>query len=1509
MMIGTRKIRLLAILATVSALTFITPGTAHSFQPILLPGQVNIDVEIMPPHHDAQPVYHVRRALRPPTLDGKLDEWQDVQAMVVDRKQHHRGGIWRGPQDISGAMKMMWDENGLYFALTVTDDVTNPDPSPHSVWRNDSTQYVFDTLLNGPSGHFGRRDWSFVVSNTRHGPVMGYYRQLPDIDFSGEEMWLPDKTICFTETENGYLYEWHLPWQRIAPISPWILGRCGFSYTLNDNDGGHGFDNEGHGFKGSLAWTEGVVFGQNSGGLGQIIFDGAVGTRDAVFEIPPDAGNRQPDTFSQWSIKGAPDMHQTAGFVLHTTKERNVTGFIKVFIAGMDQPYATGRIDKTLQPGDTAAFTWKLLSLPSGLYEIEFQNSLADPADWTPQRWPYRQFESPLEPAAHPLWIDGYRVRYLLRVIGDLRQENPKTVIARIPTGGWLKDDVSDLVVTTTAGKSIPLFVLSHDRSGDTIIQFRRQGEDSWYWLYAVNPDAPARNLDWHTRLGHMKEDAQAAARAQMKPLMVSGKRAAELRNITRAIERQRSTIASANEELASWQTLLPQRTAAAESAAEKLPPVQLLAEQAAQAHASFQASANQATAQARAASREATATRSAAQKADTAYREIRKTGQRTERARAAKQRAALLAKQKQVIADAASKRAQDARLAAAPTATSKAKVDQQLAELSARSAATEAAAGQARQRIADATKLRTNAEKSIVELTPKLAPAQEAAKQAKAIADPLVADAAGKAQAYEALARDVDPDLLQEGLIVEFRNWRGDQLDSWPSVLASLQSSKNLLGSAIVGQLVQNVNPFRRSDPRNFAASYRGYLKIDRPGIYSFFVNGDDTTFLFINGYKVYSRTGSNLPIGGRVGVYSIGTDIQLETGAHPFEIHHIVGNTPTATGKCAFYWLPPGSRNWSFTTPAAFATSLQAVPVSVQAHDGRQLAVFEFAMDDTLTADGVTLYLARFVAQGSVKEPDELTWKFSDGSTANGRNIWRVYFAPGDREISLKSHPELPPFRRRISVWTPPIPTNAHSLERAVFILSSMDLTKLSRSNLNEIYHFLRICEQPTRWSLMEKLCRLLLDRDDLDVRYRAMLHTSLMRAMSHQGRAAEALGGLEHALSHAQQVKSLTALVLLSAANVNRDALRNFREADRLYARVLHENARLRHPIVRRAAVAWGDMFLQADDMVHAGEAYRLAIALGNISGDGRPQGNPIKRGAMLRVAEQQLKQGNNRQTRRLLQRIETEFPDQKLEGLYRFLRGEAERHAGRYQQAVGHYEILLQLRQWSGYRANAIFGLADSYYRMGDYDRALKWLEDLQQSFPDFFGRQNLGAYQSNVAIRDQHLQSGQGASLALFTRLDIDLDNHTVAPYGAGVLPTLGFGGNHAVFLHEFSSENARFAPIPLKNLPPQGALRVELWYRDRAVSAGSVPSRRFEIEVQSATGKVIGHAILAPQRTFGRWHKAAFNLPMPKTDTGSIIVRARNTVGLLEVAALTVLHVSDRQNDALRNFLEGADPQ
>src|SRR3979411_3301678 len=92
---------------------------------------------------------------------------------------------------------------------------------------------------------------------------------------------------------------------------------------------------------------------------------------------------------------------------------------------------------------------------------------------------------------------------------------------------------------------------------------------------------------------------------------------------------------------------------------------------------------------------------------------------------------------------------------------------------------------------------------------------------------------------------------------------------------------------------------------------------------------------------------------------------------------------------------------------------------------------------------------------------------------------------------------------------------------------------------------------------------------------------------------------------------------------------------------------------------APIHWGDLYTEAGDMVQAEERYRLAKSLGGERFGATGQREAIQRGAQLRIAEQKLRGGDVRGTRLLLERMELDFPGQKLEGMYRFLRAETDR----------------------------------------------------------------------------------------------------------------------------------------------------------------------------------------------------------------------------------------------------------
>jgi tetratricopeptide (TPR) repeat protein len=1161
-------------------------------------------------------------------------------------------------------------------------------------------------------------------------------------------------------------------------------------------------------------------------------------------------------------------------------------------------------------------------------------------------------YANPANPSNAPVWIPGFRLRYALRVVGDLLTETGRTVMARIPTGGWLKPDASDILVQTATGKLIPVAVLSHDFRGSTIIQFKRNGTDRWYWAYLLNPVSPPRvEPSLAQAIAAAEAAAKAAAQAKMAAQKAAADRAEELRSATDKIAASQTTIANASNEIAQWDKLLPERTAAVDAALARLNAASQTVEKARSAYtaakaaadeknaalkkpveeaAAAQKAAEQAAAAWKAAADAATAARTAADKAGAAEKNAAeqqaaaaaKAARETEAAKKSAEQAAIAKAQAAKVADDA---AMPVRLAASKAEAAKDEAEQQFANANAAVKAAVAAVEQGVKARADALALKAASEQTVATVSATVPALTEAVNAARAAAGQAVEAARVKTDAHWKLVADADPSILQEGLTVEIRDWAGDELTDWPVVLAGLRKSETVLGNAIVGEVLQRNNPARPSNPRNFAASYRGFLSIAKPGVYRFFVNGDDAAFIFINGFKVYSRRGSNLPVRGNIKVFSVGADIELEAGVHPFEIHSVIGNTPTAIGSADFLWLTPDSKAWELVPRDRLTRAVLAVPAAMQEASGGQAAAFNYGIDDSLVSEGINLYLMRFEACGAIKQPGGLTWDFGDGTTGSGRSVTHVYFREGDYEVALTSQSGLPAFRRRVHVWTAPAPTSPASLAQAVEALGAMDLNRLDPPRLNAMFQFLLICGQPNRWPLMERLCRNLLARGGLDLQYRIALYTSLMEAVAQQGRGAEALALTNTALAQIPRLKTLQAAVTLKAAEIQRNHLKDFKAAAALYEQILAQSRRLNHPIIRAAAVALGDMYADLGDQAHAAEAYRLAgILAAGVAGE--KQTDAATRGALLRVAEQQLKEGNARQSARLLERIETDYPEQKIEGLYRFLRAEADRFAGRYDEAIRNYESLLQLRQWAGYRGQVLYGLADSYYRMGVFSNALEWLAPLKETAPEYYEEKKIADVEAMIAGRVQRRQEAAAAAAtnpalaaaaAPFTGYATGFEpgeNPAVTnapPPGYRFRPTLGFEGPFTGCIEglpQSASEAAYYCE--LRNVASEGEFWVEVWYRDTLAPTytGSYLPQIY-VNFYGDANQLSAQRIINLLPTYGEWRKIAARVTAPVTKDGRVAVVFYYCLGFFEFDGLRVLPISDRQNDVLQTFIEGTHPQ
>jgi tetratricopeptide (TPR) repeat protein len=759
------------------------------------------------------------------------------------------------------------------------------------------------------------------------------------------------------------------------------------------------------------------------------------------------------------------------------------------------------------------------------------------------------------------------------------------------------------------------------------------------------------------------------------------------------------------------------------------------------------------------------------------------------------------------------------------------------------------------------------------------------------------------------------DP-AFHEGVTAEVRAWEGDDLGSWAKVRAGLEKSSRVLGNAVVTDVVQQCNPARPSQPNHYAVSYRGFLAVKNPGAYRFLVNAEDASFLFIDGFKVCERPGVN-PTLGTIKVKErdkLAGTVDLKPGVHAFEVHQAVGSHPGAAGICALLWAPPGQPKFAYLTPADVARPLYARAAALEGPAGELPGPFVCGLDDTLEVPGLKLFLFRFTALGPAKDDGDFAWDFGDGTAGKGRSVTHVYFKEADYAVTLTAGGSaLPPFRQHVNVWAEPGDTSPLSLGKAVKALEALQWQKLEPGRVREIFTFLNACEQPNRWPLLDAVARHLLAQKDLDLDTRSHLYVARMEALTRLGRASEALKLGEKVRPEFARTPALQVRLQLAAAAIHQYHFKDAAAASRIYKAILDEHSRVEHPNLRLAAVRWGDLFAEAGDLVKAGETYRLAATLGGEKLTGPTTTEASTRGALLRIAEQKLRAGDIHATRQLLEKVELEYPGRRLDGLYCFLRAESDRHAGRYEDALRYYEMIFKLPQWAGYRDRATHGIADTYLRLGDLEKAQKWFADLKEGFPKYFESQKGAEVEKLIAQRLERVRA-RGGGGAFFKGFVTGFEPDEPKWFGDvkdnAVVRGPGIEGPYALLADGYSNEAAYTTyQRTLKNLTPGGTYWVEIWYRDLVRASPPPPGAQAFVQL-NLTGTeapkpgVSGQPAVV-RNSYGRWHKVGAKLKVPMAQDFDLTLHFYYLKGVYLFDGLRVLPVSDREQDALLSFQEG----
>ena len=200
------------------------------------------------------------RLTSPVTIDGDFDEWVEYEQNIRNelmREEDFNPNLNEGAKDLSAEGWLAWDQEALYIALQVNDDVIH---LPHSnvVWDFDSLQLAFDVGNDGVEGEtYDRNDFEFQIARLKDGSSLTYAGHYPE-GFIDEVVAEESNVAIDVNREEGYIrYEIRLPASILPPLEMAPYRVLGFSLIHNENDTGGPADREGW-----LELTPGIGYGK-----------------------------------------------------------------------------------------------------------------------------------------------------------------------------------------------------------------------------------------------------------------------------------------------------------------------------------------------------------------------------------------------------------------------------------------------------------------------------------------------------------------------------------------------------------------------------------------------------------------------------------------------------------------------------------------------------------------------------------------------------------------------------------------------------------------------------------------------------------------------------------------------------------------------------------------------------------------------------------------------------------------------------------------------------------------------------------------------------------------------------------------------------------------------------------------------------------------------------------------------------------------------------------------------
>jgi hypothetical protein len=185
-----------------------------------------------------------------PVIDGNLKEWSGLPEARLERREQVKVGLvteaetyvptsmlvkdpWRGVDDLSGVIRIAWDQNNLYLAAKVKDnDIVNK-ARFQAPFKGDCLELFIDQRCLKPrkDGQKGSEN----IFQVMFVPPDKSFDKCSFLVYQGAE-YLGDVEMASQVEATGYTMEIAIPWKNFGIKSPGKDWTLGLDVSLDDAD-------------------------------------------------------------------------------------------------------------------------------------------------------------------------------------------------------------------------------------------------------------------------------------------------------------------------------------------------------------------------------------------------------------------------------------------------------------------------------------------------------------------------------------------------------------------------------------------------------------------------------------------------------------------------------------------------------------------------------------------------------------------------------------------------------------------------------------------------------------------------------------------------------------------------------------------------------------------------------------------------------------------------------------------------------------------------------------------------------------------------------------------------------------------------------------------------------------------------------------------------------------------------------------------------------------------------